>query len=69
MMIEIDFRLLHSNTLDNLITEYVSRDGTDYGAIECDLHTRKRQLKQALDNGVAKLVYSPQARACEIVKA
>jgi len=69
MMIDINFRSLHPDTLDNLISEYVTRDGTDYGAIECDLQSKKQQLMQALDSGVAKLVYSPQTRTCEIIKA
>lgn len=45
-------------TLDNLLQEYASRDGTDYGQVETTLADKVEQLKQQLLKGKVVIVYS-----------
>lgn len=36
------------DTLERLLEEYVSRDGTDYGEVEVPISRRVRQVREAL---------------------
>lgn len=47
-------------TLTNLIEEFVTRDGTDYGEQEVPLQTRVEQVRRQLANGEA-VVWFDQA--------
>ena len=56
-MIQIDYQFLSDIALDNLLTEIVSRAGTDYGEVEIPLETKKQQLKHRLQTGKAEIIY------------
>ncbi|MCG9632176.1 MULTISPECIES: YheU family protein [Vibrio] len=45
-------------TLDNLIKEFVLREGTDYGDVEISLQSKIDQVKQQLQSGEASIVFS-----------
>ncbi|MGR5134524.1 YheU family protein [Vibrio alfacsensis] len=45
-------------TLENLIREFVLREGTDYGAIEVSLQNKIEQVKSQLERGEAVIVFS-----------
>lgn len=45
-------------TLENLIREFVLREGTDYGAIEVSLQSKIDQIKKQLESGDAVVVFS-----------
>ncbi|RJX72303.1 YheU family protein [Vibrio sinensis] len=46
------------DTLDNLIREFVLREGTDYGSVEVSLQDKVDQVKHKLASGEATVVYS-----------
>ncbi|HCI02846.1 MAG TPA: hypothetical protein DE276_06560 [Oceanospirillaceae bacterium] len=54
----IPWQQLPVATLDNLLQEYASRDGTDYGQVETSLADKVEQLKQQLLQGKVVIVYS-----------
>ncbi len=54
----IPWQQLPAATLDNLLQEYASRDGTDYGQVEISLADKVGQLKQQLLQGKVVIVYS-----------
>ncbi|MCP4790427.1 MAG: YheU family protein [Gammaproteobacteria bacterium] len=54
----IPWQQLPVATLDNLLQEYASRDGTDYGWVETPLATKVAQLKSQLQSGKVVIVYS-----------
>lgn len=56
MIIEID--QISNEALDNIITEYILREGTDYGEFECSLDEKKQQIKAQLASKQIVLVYS-----------
>ena len=68
-MIEINHALLCDETLDNLIMEVITREGTDYGDHEVDIETKKEQLTRQLKNGIAVIAYSNEENVCDIIKA
>ncbi|HAS3030056.1 TPA: YheU family protein [Vibrio parahaemolyticus] len=45
-------------TLENLIREFVLREGTDYGAVEISLQNKIDQVKTQLEKGEAIIVFS-----------
>ncbi|MGP8309009.1 YheU family protein [Vibrio sp. YIC-376] len=46
------------DTLENLIREFVLREGTDYGTVEVSLQDKIDQVKSQLEKGEAVIVYS-----------
>lgn len=46
------------DTLENLIREFVLREGTDYGAVEVSLQSKIDQIKKQLESGDAVVVFS-----------
>ncbi|MGI9950025.1 YheU family protein [Vibrio hyugaensis] len=45
-------------TLENLIREFVLREGTDYGSVEVSLQSKIDQVKSQLEKGEALIVFS-----------
>ncbi|WP_047047577.1 YheU family protein [Vibrio mexicanus] len=54
----IPWQQLEADTLDNLIKEFVLREGTDYGDHEVSLDQKIDQVKTQLANGEAVIVFS-----------
>lgn len=68
-MLEIDHRLLSEDALENLIIEIITRQATDYGEYEIEMHIKKDQLKQKLRAGEAVIVFNAQEESCDIIRA
>ena len=60
---------LSPETLQGVIKEFISRDGTDYGEIEASPETNFRQIKQSLENGSAVLLFDDEAETTNICLA
>ena len=45
-------------TLENLIREFVLREGTGYGSVEVSLQSKIDQVKSQLEKGEAVIVFS-----------
>ncbi|TOG08825.1 hypothetical protein CGJ08_22965 [Vibrio parahaemolyticus] len=54
----IPWQDIASETLENLIREFVLREGTDYGAVEISLQNKINQVKTQLEKGEAVIVFS-----------
>jgi len=54
----VPWQQIDPDTLDNLIKEFVLREGTDYGAIEVSLQSKIHQIKKQLESGEAVVVFS-----------
>lgn len=46
------------NTLDNIIKEFVLREGTDYGMDDVEIAQKIEDVKAQLNQGSAVIVYS-----------
>lgn len=53
-------------TLENLISEFVLREGTDYGEVEVSLAHKIDQIKALLRSGDAVIVYSELHESIDI---
>jgi len=54
-------------TLNSLIEEFVSRDGTDYGEQEATLTVKVEQVLEKLVSGEAVILFSESTGQCNIV--
>ncbi|GBC62192.1 hypothetical protein DENIS_3161 [Desulfonema ishimotonii] len=64
---EIPYNKLDPDTLDGLIHEVVTRDGTDYGETEVPPEERKRQVMAHLRAGKAVITFDPESGTCNIL--
>lgn len=60
---------LSARALRGVIEEFISRSGTDYGAVEASMETKVRQAKQKLENGSAVLLYDDETETTNIFLA
>ncbi|MFC3609317.1 YheU family protein [Stutzerimonas tarimensis] len=56
---------LQADTLTRLIEDFVTRDGTDNGD-ETPLETRVARVRQALDKGLAVIVFDADSGQCQL---
>ncbi len=54
----IPWKDIEPDTLENLIKEFVLREGTDYGDVEISLQNKIDQVKYRLASGEANIVFS-----------
>jgi uncharacterized protein YheU (UPF0270 family) len=60
---------INANTLNHLLEEFASRDGTDYGDYEISLADKVDQLKVQLQQKRILVVYSELHESVNIVPA
>ena len=60
---------LSAKALQGVIEEFISRSGTDYGAMEADPETKFRQVKSRLKAGTAVLVFDDETETTNIFPA
>jgi len=60
---------LSARALRGVIEEFISRAGTDYGAVEASMETKIKQAKYKLENGLAVLVYDDETQTTNIFLA
>lgn len=60
---------LSARALQGVIEEFISRNGTDYGAVEASLETSIRQVKSRLKSGSAVLLFDDETETTNIFLA
>ncbi|MDC9720721.1 MAG: YheU family protein [Gammaproteobacteria bacterium] len=63
----IPWQDINPDTLNRLLEEFASRDGTDYGAYETSLEDKVAQLKLQLEQKRILVVYSELHESVNIV--
>ncbi len=63
----IPHKQLSPEALNNLIEEFVSRDGTDYGAEEISLAQKTEQVLRLLQQGEITILFDEETGSCNIV--
>ena len=64
---EIPYKELTQDTLNNLIEEFVSREGTDYGVQIYSLKDKVSHVMRQLEQGTAYIDYDAESESCNIV--
>lgn len=75
---EIPYQELSSETLQQIIEEFVLREGTDYGfgnegessqnEISLRLEVKVSQVRKQLESGLVCVVFDPDTETCNIVR-
>ena len=65
----IPVKKLSAGALKGVIEEFISRSGTDYGAVEASMETKVKQAKYKLENGSAVLLYDDETETTNIFLA
>jgi len=58
---------LAKQTLDNLLEEFITREGTDYGLEELSLENKLLQLKRQLDKGTVVIWFDGASESTQIM--
>jgi len=65
--VDVDYRSLSPEALRGLIEEFVSREGTDYGARERSFEDKVRDVERQLESGEARIVFDLLQESANIV--
>ena len=63
---EIPHTALAPTTLHNLLEEFVTREGTEYGSHDFTLDEKVHQVLRQLEQGIAVIVYDSKSETCHI---
>ena len=63
----IPYKELSADVLTAIIEDFVSREGTDYGAVESSFGSKVSQVMRQLENGEAAITFDAEAETCSIV--
>ena len=64
---DIPYQKLKPETLQSLIEEFVTRDGTDYGLHEVSLEEKVNEVLKQLTSGQCRIVFDINRDSCHIV--
>jgi uncharacterized protein len=67
--IEVPPESLSRDALHALVEEFVTRDGTDYGAVERNLDAKVAEVLRQLGRGEVRIVFDPDSETTTIVAA
>ena len=65
----VPYDQLESKTLNNLIEEFVTRDGTDYGEVEVSLETKISRILSQLKSKKVVIIFDHATETCTILKS
>jgi uncharacterized protein YheU (UPF0270 family) len=60
---------LSPQALRGLVEEFVTRDGTDYGAVERSVEDKIARVEAQLASGEVRIVFDPETESANIVLA
>ncbi|HKA15207.1 MAG TPA: YheU family protein [Myxococcota bacterium] len=67
--LEVPPSSLSREVLIALVEEFVTRDGTDYGAIERSVDSKVADVLRQLDRGEVRIVFDPESETTTLVVA
>lgn len=60
---------LSPDVLRALVEEFITRDGTDYGAVERDLESKVADVMRQLERGEVRIAFDPDSETATLVPA
>ena len=65
--IEVPYRRLSEAALRGLVEDFVTRDGTDYGAVERTLEQKVTALLRQIERGEVLIAFDPDSESFNLV--
>lgn len=66
-LVEVPWDAIAADTLESLIEEYVTRDGTDYGDSEVSLDRKVAQVREQLRRGEVVIVFEEATESVNLL--
>jgi uncharacterized protein len=66
--VKIPLERLPSDVLEGIVSEFILREGTEYGA-EHSLAEKVEQVRGQLAKGIVTVVYDPKHETCTIIES
>ena len=66
---KIPWQQINEETLNSLLEEFVSREGTDYGQTMYSLEQKVNHVRRQLEKGSIVIVFDHETETCNIVDA
>jgi len=63
----IPWSSISEDALAGIIEDFVTREGTEYGASDVSLEAKVRQIHRQLESGDASVVYDSEQLSCSVV--
>ncbi|WP_319574525.1 YheU family protein [uncultured Desulfobacter sp.] len=67
--VKIPYDQLSPESLQGVVEEFVTRDGTDYGEVEVPLEAKMAQVLVQLKSGRAVIVFDQETETCTVLKS
>jgi hypothetical protein len=67
--LEVPPERLSAGALRGLVAEFVTRDGTDYGAREAELERKIEDVMRQVRRGEVRVVFDPATRSANLMRA
>lgn len=67
--IEVPYTSLEPETLNALVAEFVTRDGTDYGTRERSLDEKIADVLRQIRRGEVKIFFDPESNGINLIPA
>lgn len=65
---EIPINMLSQQALDQLIEDFVLREGTDYGHSEYSLEDKKKHVIRQIEHKQVIISFDPETESCTLIK-
>ncbi len=65
----IPYQKIPAETLRALIEDFITREGTDYGAIEMDLSKKVLQVQQSIERAQVVVVFDEASETTNLLSA
>jgi uncharacterized protein YheU (UPF0270 family) len=59
---------LSAEALTNLVDDFISREGTDYGEREYSPEEKRASVQRQLDKGAVLIVFDPESESVNLVR-
>lgn len=66
-IVEVPWRQLSADALHGVIEEFVTREGTEYGASDVDLATKVAQVQRQLERAEVLVFFDTALSTCHLV--
>jgi len=66
-LVRVPLERLSATALEGLVEEFVTREGTEYGARDYTLDEKKAAVFRQLDRGEVCIVFDPASESCALV--
>jgi len=66
-VVKVPYDQLSPETLEAVIEEFITREGTDYGEVEVPFEQKIERVKRQLEAGKALIVFDEVMQSCNIL--